>query len=329
MNFAQKGTKKGFTLIELSFAIAFISVLLITITLITSEIVSIYRRGYSIKTINQVGRDIIEDIQNSITESPPASIVSFCSAHYSGDSQSGSRSNCDGDNSNKGFYSVYQQYYDEVHIRTSDGDADHDGYRDESDFVPTGGIFCSGKYTYIWNTGYLFNTDGAYKFSEPDTTKLRLNVEYDLSKNGTTQHISKNNFRLLKIEDSSRAICAATLTGDNGYPSSNQVLRSPGSINPATNPVIKIPFTVSNEPEEILSETDASLAFFDFVIFPPARVTSTNRLLFSGSFILATIAGGVDIMSTSNFCTAPSNFSADFSYCAINKFNFTIQASGS
>ena len=54
-----KGTRSGFTLIELSFAIAFISVLLITITLITREIVSIYRKGYAIKTVNQVGRDII------------------------------------------------------------------------------------------------------------------------------------------------------------------------------------------------------------------------------------------------------------------------------
>ncbi len=329
MNFAQKGTKKGFTLIELSFAIAFISVLLITITLITSEIVSIYRKGYSIKTVNQVGRDVIEDIQNSITESPPASIASFCSAHYSGETQSGSRENCDGETSNKGFYSVYQQYYDEVHLRGSEGDSDGDGYRDEADYVPTGGIFCSGKYTYIWNTGYLFNTDGAYKFSEADVSKLRLNVEYDLSTGGSTEHVSTNNFRLLKIEDSSRAICTATLVGENGYPSSNQVLRSPGSINPAVNPVVNIPFTISVAPEEVLSETDASLALYDFVVFQPARVTSTNRLLFSGSFILATITGGVDIMTSSNFCEVPSNFSADFSYCAINKFNFTIQASGS
>ena len=48
----KKGTKKGFTLIELSFAILFISVLLITLTLIASEIIAIYRKGYAIKTVN-------------------------------------------------------------------------------------------------------------------------------------------------------------------------------------------------------------------------------------------------------------------------------------
>ena len=71
MRFRSSAKRKGFTLIELSFAIAFISVLLITVTLITNEIVSIYRKGYAIKAINQSGRDLIDDIQNSITESPP------------------------------------------------------------------------------------------------------------------------------------------------------------------------------------------------------------------------------------------------------------------
>ena len=38
MRIRSKRVKSGFTLIELSFAIAFISVLLVTITLITNEI---------------------------------------------------------------------------------------------------------------------------------------------------------------------------------------------------------------------------------------------------------------------------------------------------
>ena len=55
----KKGTKKGFTLIELSFAILFISMLLLTLTLIASEIIAIYRKGYAIKTINSVGPTLL------------------------------------------------------------------------------------------------------------------------------------------------------------------------------------------------------------------------------------------------------------------------------
>ena len=108
---------------------------------------------------------------------------------------------------------------------------------------------------------------------------------------------------------------------DNYYPPSTQILSPPRNG-------IKFTETLASAPEEMLKDTDAALALYDFVLFEPARVTTTGRLLFSGSFILGTVTGGVDIMTSSNFCKAPSNFSADFSYCAINKFNFSIQASG-
>lgn len=303
MKLRAKGTKSGFTLVELSFAIAFISVLLITVTLITNEIVSIYRKGYNIKTVNQVGRDIIDDFQNSITQSPPASISSFCSLAYTE-----TNSNCEADN---GFYSVYQQYYAKIEVRDSE-----EGLH----YLPTGGLFCSGKYTYIWNTGYLFNTDGVYTFANSNTQEgLRIKLDYEV--NGVDKNtlpFKDGNFRLLKIEDNSRSICAATLA--TNYPSSSQILSPPGTI--------KLPEALAEVPEEMLKDTDASLALYDFVLFEPARVTTTGRLFFSGSFILGTVSGGVDIMTSSNFCKAPTNFSADFSYCAINKFNFSIQASG-
>lgn len=321
--------KKGFTLIELSFAIAFISILLITITLITNEIVSIYRKGYAIKSINQVGRDLIDDFQNSITQSPPTSTAAFCEANYKDDDTS--MQNCE---ANHGFYSVYQQYYSGVKVTSGSDNADVKQ-------VPTGGIFCSGKYSYIWNTGYLFNTDGSYEFSgtgsQSDIQKgLRLKVNYTATNsNATTKdNIANGRFRLIKVEDAARAICASTVpareTGstNRGYPDPSKALIGPGVADGTAIREITIPGTLANDPEELINESDSSLALFDLVVFQPARVTSTNRLLFSGSFILATVSGGVDIMATGDYCQAPSYFSADFSYCAINKFNFTIQASG-
>ncbi len=308
-----KGTKAGFTLVELSFAIAFISVLLITITLITNEIVSIYRKGYSIKTVNQVGRDIIDDFQDAITQSSLTSISSFCQRTYPGGNE-----NCEKDG---GFRSVYQQYYTQFKVANSEAD---DKYR------PTGGIFCSGKYTYIWNTGYLFNNEGVYTDFTGGATpsSLRIKLKYHVTpgvEDPDNTKFSEGKFRLLKVEDNSRSICAAALTvhqeGANSYPAFSI------PMHPLSN-AITITEPLASAPKELLKDSDAALALYDFVLFDPARVTSTGRLLLSGSFILGTITGGVDIMTSSNFCKAPTNFSADFNYCAINKFNFTIQASG-
>lgn len=300
--------KRGFTLIELSFAIAFISVLLITVTLITNEIVSIYRKGYAIKAVNQSGRDLIDDIQNSITESPPSSISAFCERYPSGESsdEGGLRGNCI---RNNGLYSVYQQFYADASINGG-----------STKKVPIGGIFCSGKYTYIWNSGYLFNQN-FYTFNDSHISPLKISY---VKADNTTVTQTRENFRLIKVEDVSRAICAATI--QDSYPGTTEPLAGPGG-QPSSEIVVSYPLT--SDPEELLATSDTSLALFDFVVFEPARVASSDRLLFSGSFILATISGGVDIMTADNYCQAPNSFSADFSYCAINKFNFTIQASGS
>jgi len=309
----EKATREGFTLVELSFAIAFISILLITITLITNEIVSIYRKGYSIKKVNQIGRDIIDDFQNSITQSPSTLISSFCSRVYG----AGGDSNCESDG---GFYSVYQQIYAKIQLDEDDEEGA------QSHYLPTGGLFCTGKYTYIWNTGYLFNKDATkYKFEGTNTADdLRIKLEYTVDGLDPNKTPYKDgDFRLLKIEDAGRSICQETLK--NGYPSPAQVLTSPGGS--AVNRTINIPFTLPSVPEELLRGNDSSLTLYDLVIFEPARVPTSNRLLYSGSFILGSSIGSVDIMTSSNFCKTPSNFTADFSYCSINKFNFSIQAS--
>ena len=309
MRLKLKTRRKGFTLIELSFAIAFISVLLITVTLITNEIVSIYRKGYAIKLVNQVGRELITDIQGSISQSPPTSISSFCKSAYDDDDQ---QQEC---LKNDGFYSVYQQYYAEASIKNGDG---------TKKYVPIGGIFCSGKDTYIWNSGYLFNGENDYTFSD-NVNSLKLSVKYSIDNAEKTA----TNFRLLKIEDNSREICASTLKGEGlTYPSVQLPLVAPGS-NTENNREIVVPYPLVEEPKDIIRESDATLAIFDFVAFEPAHVTNSNRLLYSGSFILGTTTGSVDIMATSDYCKTPSNYSsADFSYCAINKFNFTVQSTG-
>ena len=330
--YMQKGnTKSGFTLIELSFAIAFISVLLITIALITNEIVSLYRKGHAMKTVNQVGRDLIDDFTASITASPPANIVAtFCNG-YSADAKTA----CINDS---GQHSIYYQYYADVAIRNSDA---------ETKNVPIGGVFCTGKYSYVWNTGYVYgeaytNADGEH-VQGLSVHIPKANIGYT-----TTDPVGNDGlwftsdgangskkFRLLKFEDTKRAICSFPITdpGDNyGGARTYTNVTTPVNLSTGSQEVrqgFEITYSLTSEPVELISSSDTSLALYDLVVFTPAQVTSTNRLFYSASFILGTLDGSVDIMTASDFCKTPDSYrDADFSYCAVNKFNFSTQASG-
>ncbi|MBR3256890.1 hypothetical protein IKG02_01200 [Candidatus Saccharibacteria bacterium] len=311
--------RSGFTLVELSFAIAFVSVLVITVTLISNEIINLYRKGYSIKTVNQIGRDLMSDFTGSIQNSPPASFRSFCNRY----NNATNKANCEANNAN---YSLYQQFYSDIFIGDVSGNIS-----DEKKTVPTGGAFCTGNYSYVWNTGYVLGD--SYYVDDSGT----LAKDSDLSlwlKIGDRAPIK--DFRLLKIQDPSRSVCAYAVSG--GYPDTNAadgsgVLRAPNLAAAdtgigRTHPGIKLDAAPSEEPVELLSESDSPLVLYDFVIFPPARISTTSKLFMSGSFILGTKDGGIDIMTTSNYCQTPNSFNADFSYCAINKFNFGTQASG-
>ncbi len=63
MNHAHKNA--GFTLIELMLAMAFLSVLLISIALLLIQIGTIYNKGMVIKEINQTGRAVSDDLRRT------------------------------------------------------------------------------------------------------------------------------------------------------------------------------------------------------------------------------------------------------------------------
>ena len=292
----KKGTKKGFTLIELSFAILFISTLMVTLALITMEIISIYRKGYAIKTVNAVGRDLIDDFTASVSEAPSKSVSNFCKRFVDATAKSA----CEDGN---GMYSVRQQFVTPVQLKKSDGTFG-------TSYYPYGGLFCTGKYSYIYQTGFVKNPE-IYEISDGEIQGIRFDY------NDST---STTDFTLLKISDPKRSLCANNINEDS------YTLRSNTTTDHRYR-IIEMPDPI-DEPTELLSKSDNALAIFNFDVASPAETTSTGRSFYSASFILATISGGVDIKTNGNYCTAPIGFSADFSYCAINRFNFSIQANG-
>ena len=79
--------KSGFTLIELTLAMTFISVLLLVIALTVIQIGNIYNKGLTMKDANQAGRSLTSELQRSISESTPFDL----STHYISDKAWGGR----------------------------------------------------------------------------------------------------------------------------------------------------------------------------------------------------------------------------------------------
>ena len=134
-----KKTKKGFTLVELALALAFVAVLLLTIAWLTIHLTTVYEKGLAMKSVNSVGKELIDDFSRSISASPAITVESLCSK-YSGEQYN----KCVGDSARR---FSFQQRYNKVIV---------DG---TETVVPTNGVFCTGRYSYIWNTAYVLYND--------------------------------------------------------------------------------------------------------------------------------------------------------------------------
>lgn len=69
----------GFTLVELMLAMVFISMLLLAIAFTVIKIGDIYNRGATMKSVNQSGRSIVDDMRRTIGSSRPFDLTT----HYS------------------------------------------------------------------------------------------------------------------------------------------------------------------------------------------------------------------------------------------------------
>lgn len=74
MTQVRKRSSAGFTLVELTLAMAFISLLLLGIAMLTMQISVIYNKGLTTRAVNEAGQLISADIQRSLDSSKPISV---------------------------------------------------------------------------------------------------------------------------------------------------------------------------------------------------------------------------------------------------------------
>ncbi len=67
-------SSRGFTLIELIMAMAFVSILMLAIAVTIIQISGIYNKGMTMKAVDQAGRAISLEIRQSLAQSPPFNV---------------------------------------------------------------------------------------------------------------------------------------------------------------------------------------------------------------------------------------------------------------
>ena len=272
----KSSSRSGFTLLELVFSLSFITVLFLTLLALIIYMTGTYQKGLVIRAIDSSGREIIDDITRSISAAPAKSAEIICQHYYS--KRPNAYTKCVSD----GAYRFYQTVTTRS-VTIVDGDP--------SKSVPIHGAICTGRYSYVWNSGYAIKKLG-------NTALATVNGISD--------------FHLLKILDSDLEICASHVS-----------LTSYGTISSNTYK------TGTDHGYDLLPRTEDNLALYDLQLFRSTQSLTTNQSFNSATFILGTVANGVDITGTGEFCKdVPDGLSTDYNYCAINKFNFATYSTG-
>lgn len=127
-NNMHKSNKKGFTIIEFVLAMAFIGIILVAVCMITIQITSIYQKGLSLRAVNAVGREIMDDMTKTIAGSAIVpNINPTPTAGNIGEAE---------------INKARAKYFVTNNIGSS---------RQAS------GIFCTGSFDYVWNTADVLN----------------------------------------------------------------------------------------------------------------------------------------------------------------------------
>lgn len=299
--------KSGFTIVELTLTMAFIGMLLIAIAVITTNILAIYQKGTTLKAVNNTGRDLIDSFSNAVTNAPSLNVKSSCAKFANSQ-------DCENNDGFMGF--------------TFNEGRDTDGNQ-------LYGVFCTGSYSYAWNTEYTLRNDN------PGQKWLSLRYN-DASGHEQTKGASRNEmFRLIRIEDSTRRICSATVNTDyeSNFPTST-IIDARKYLDSDDSPLL---LDDSEIKSDLLVSSDIDLVLYELTVFPYSHDDITGHNLYAGTFTLGTRRGDIDIQSSSDFCknssktlygdeseTAGStgNLGAEFNYCAINKFNFAARSAG-
>lgn len=301
--------KKGFTLVELSLSIAFIAILSIAIVMVINNTITSYRWGLTLNQLNTTGMDLVDDLRTAVQSSSSELVDSICSRLYVSGTE---LDKCLQDNAHN-FVAIVRTDTVKIGEGTANGES--------VSSAPVYGAFCTGSYSYIWNSGYFMSSEYRVQSVKPAGLKYR-------SVDGGVKTVYSENapFKLLKVEDEDRSVCVAAVKAVN---STKYVVSNSGSV-PNMFDISSTEYPViAEEPIDILASGGSNnMAIYD-LLAQTAENDSNDALFYTVSFILGTVQGGINVKASSNSCATPNESTIENSdYCSINKFNFAAKANG-
>lgn len=327
--------RSGFTLVELSLSLVFIAILSIAVVLVMTGAISSYHRSITLNKVENVGSNLVRDIKVSIQNASANGLTLLCDDIYS--SNDTVRKSCEQD---KGKSFSYVTRYALVKVNK---EREARGTQ-----MPVFGAMCTGSYTYIWNSGYLF--DQNYSVTDESGANVsKASLTYKYNNNAPT---TISDFKLLKVKDSSRKVCESAMRYNknndsfvDSYVDNNTMSKMQFNIDDnfnmakfASTDELPVKYLEedngvagTSEDESDEDEDTNNMAIYNMSISIAEQNGMSRSSYYYGSFILGTIRGGIDIVASGNFCSAPEGYNEsveNIDYCAINKFNFAALATG-
>ena len=180
-----KEHKKGFTIIEITLAMTFLAILMVSIATLIMRITNIYQKGLAMRAINATGTEIIEDITRTV------GAASYLVDIHSQDAELGGNGVMEYDNN----YKLVEKYYYDYTVYNEN----HNGKNFNVQYF---GVLCTGDYSYIWNTARALDPDFTAKnFITVNGEKVKMVRVYDREqtqcnkdKNGSVANLAKRNY---------------------------------------------------------------------------------------------------------------------------------------
>ncbi len=179
-----KEHKKGFTIIEITLAMTFLAILMVSIATLIMRITNIYQKGLAMRAINATGTEIIEDITRTV------GAASYLVDIHSQDAELGGNGVMEYNNN----YKLVEKYYYDYTVYNEN----HNGKNFNVQYF---GVLCTGDYSYIWNTARALDPDFTAKnFITVNGEKVKMVRVYDheqtqcnKDKNGSVVNLAKRN----------------------------------------------------------------------------------------------------------------------------------------
>ena len=290
--------QRGFTLVELMIAVAFVGTLLILIALVIVQIMGIYNKGLTLKSVNEISRTVVRDMQQSISS------ADYFKVYYQESSE-------DGDSSDSS----------DMRMASAFGEAEENGTTTDYYKNDAGGRLCTGVYSYAWNSGAAID---AWINNPTEHNYASYPIQFfDSERNQPVRFVKAKDPRkaLCRDEDASMTSTYAwDLSRVGGLLPVNEESSMYSNVLAAGNGnLVLYQFDIRQVPEPDGTVTDSQF--------------NTVSTFYSLSMVVGTQTGDesengkLGFIDSNESCKPPGEETLnDGEYCAVNKIDFVARA---